>query len=145
MKNIEVLENEILPLILNKISKNCIRQNDIFLKPYGFSKHHALYITCLYKYSEGLRMNDFNDIIGCDKANTSRAIADLLGKGLIYKDTANESEKKFKVKLTEQGYKIANMLIEDNKKNVEKMMNMLTEEESNMFLQILRKISCMED
>lgn len=144
MKYIDELENDILPLVFSRITKNCNRQYDMFLKPYGLSKHHAFYITCLYKFKDGLKMNDFNNIIGCDKANTSRAIADLLEKGLICKSSEFDNEKKYSVKLNSKGFEIADSFIKDSKEYMEKMFGSLTEEEIKSFVQLLKKISLME-
>ena len=122
MKYIEELENQIFPLIFNKLIKNCNRQYDLFLKPYGLSKHHAFYLTCLHKFKEGLTMNNFNSIIGCDKANTSRAIADLLEKDLICKDKEFDNEKKYLVKLTPKGCELANSFVDDCKNYTQKIL-----------------------
>lgn len=144
MKYIDELENQILPLIFSKITKNCHRQYDIFLKPYGLSKHHAFYLTCLHKFKSGLKMNDFNSIIGCDKANTSRAIADLLDKGLICKSSEYDNEKKYSVKLTDKGYDIADSFVKDSKKYMEAMLDVLSDEESQEFMRMLKKIVSVE-
>ena len=144
MKYIDELENEILPLIFSKITKNCNRQYDIFLKPYGLSKHHAFYLTCLHKFKDGLKMNDFNNLIGCDKANTSRAISDLLDKGLICKSSEFENEKKYSIRLTSKGFEIADSFVQDSKKYMEALLDVLTDDECDSFMKTLKKIASKE-
>ena len=144
MKYIEELENQIFPLIFNKLIKNCNRQYDLFLKPYGLSKHHAFYLTCLHKFKEGLTMNNFNSIIGCDKANTSRAIADLLDKGLICKSSEFENEKKYSIRLTSKGFEIADSFVQDSKKYMEALLDVLTDYECDSFMKTLKKIASKE-
>ena len=45
-----------------------------------------------------VKLNELNKLIGCDKANTSRAIGDLEEKGIIFKNNIDCSEKKYLVK-----------------------------------------------
>ena len=94
--NIENIENCVIPILFNKTNKEFTKAYDELLKPYGLTKFHGFYLICLYKNPQGLKLNDINHIIGCDKANTSRAIADLENKGFISKSTDNTNEKKYK-------------------------------------------------
>jgi len=140
MKEINDFENCILPLLFNKANKNFNKQYDECLKPYGLSKFHAFYLIVLVKNKEGLTMNEINNFIGCDKANTSRAINDLQEKEIIFRDFGHYNEKKFLVKLTEKGYRIACHLLQTSKVSIESELSKLTQNEMNELFRLIKKI-----
>ena len=106
--DLENFENCIIPILFNKTNKLFTKLYDDLLKPYGLSKFHGFYLICLHKNPEGLKLNDFNQIIGCDKANTSRAMSDLESKGFIVRDSDSIIEKtSFHIKGVELNSKTA--------------------------------------
>lgn len=140
MNNIDNFENEVFPILFNKINKNINKQYDKFLKPYALSKLHAFYLICLRKFDKGLKLNDLNSLIGCDKANTSRAITDLEEKGVVTRDTTFDNERKYFVKLTEYGNKIASYFINESKKKLNSMLSNLDEKEQEQLFYLINKL-----
>lgn len=138
--NIEKFENCVIPILFNKTNKELTKVYDELLKPYGLSKFHGFYLICLQKNPQGLKLNDINHIIGCDKANTSRAITDLENKGFIIKVFDNCNEKKYMVKLSEQGSDIAGKFVENIRKVSNSMLDKLTEEEQSQFVYLIQKM-----
>lgn len=139
INNINIFDID-LPIVLNKMSKNFNRDYGEFLKPYGLSKIHSLYLLCLHKRKDGMKLKELNEVIGCDKANTSRAISDLQEKGIICRNTENENEKKYLVKLTEHGYNVSTKFAELVKQNVNKVISKLTKEEMSTLIGIFKKL-----
>ena len=140
MESLGNFETCIIPMAFSKICKVFNKQYDECLKPYGLSKLHGFYLLTLIKNEKGLTLNEINDFIGCDKANTSRAVADLQDKGIIVKDISANTEKKFIVRLSEKGREIARKFAEYSKRFVEKCLSKLTLDESSELLRLIRKI-----
>ena len=138
--NIEKFENCVIPILFNKTNKELTKAYDDLLRPYGLSKFHGFYLICLHKNPQGLKLNDINHIIGCDKANTSRAITDLEKKGFIIKVYDNCNEKKYVVRLSEQGLEIADKFIGNIRKVGNSMLDRLTEEEQTQLIYLIQKM-----
>ena len=93
------LEKSIISLI-----KRITKKEDEFLSQYGLTHFHALYLGHLNLYDE-LTMVELTNMIGFDKANTTRVVRDLLNKNYVEK---TGGERKFKLHLTNLGKNIAN-------------------------------------
>ncbi len=133
-------ESCVLPIVFSKLNKNFSKQYDEILKPYGLSKFHAFYLIYLHKYTDGLTLGDCNRLIGCDKANTSRAVADLESKSMINRLYANEGEKKYLIALTEKGREISQKFIESTRGFAKTMLDKITLEEQKLLLNIINKM-----
>lgn len=129
-----------LPILFSKMSKDFNRDYGEFLKPYGLSKIHSFYLLCLHKRPDGIKLKELSEIVGCDKANTSRAIADLQDKGIVCKDTDNDIEKKYMVMLTSDGREIANKFAELVKVNVTNVLSRLSKNEIDTLKSIINKL-----
>lgn len=129
-----------LPILFSKMSKDFNRDYGEFLKPYGLSKIHSFYLLCLHKRPDGIKLKELSEIVGCDKANTSRAIADLQDKGIVCKDTDNDIEKKYMVMLTSEGREIANKFAELVKVNVTNVLSRLSKNEIDTLKSIINKL-----
>ena len=93
------LEKSIISLI-----KRITKKEDEYLSKYGLTHFHALYLGHLNLYDE-LTMVELTNMIGFDKANTTRVVRDLLNKNYVEK---TGGERKFKLHLTNLGKNIAN-------------------------------------
>ena len=129
-----------LPILFSKMSKDFNRDYGEFLKPYGLSKIHSFYLLCLHKRPDGIKLKELSEIVGCDKANTSRAIADLQDKGIVCKDTDNDIEKKYMVMLTSEGREIANKFAELVRVNVTNVLSRLSKNEIDTLKSIINKL-----
>ena len=72
-----------------------------------------------------LTLSEITDLLGVDKAYTTRIVNSLLQKGLVDK---TDSIRKYSVLLTEQGREILKLIANDVKKNREKLLNGIDEE-----------------
>ena len=138
--DIENFENCIIPILFNKTNKLFTKLYDDLLKPYGLSKFHGFYLICLHKNPDGLKLNDFNQIIGCDKANTSRAMSDLEAKGFIVRDSESIIEKKYMVKLTDIGKEVSDKFVNNIRKFGSSLMDKLTEDEQKQLVYLIQKM-----
>ncbi len=136
----ESLMNIDLPILFSKMSKDFNKDYGEFLKPYGLGKLHAFYLLCLHKRPQGMKLKDLSEIVGCDKANTSRALADMQERGIVCKDTDSNLEKKYMVMLTDNGLKIAEEFATIVKGNVEKVLSRLTKNEIETLFSIVKKL-----
>lgn len=88
------------------LKKNIQKKINLFLKPYNITSIHAPYLLLL-KHSNMLFMNEFNDLLGVDKANTARVIDYLYQQKMIDK---TKEVRKYKVYLTDYGMKVTKEL-----------------------------------
>jgi DNA-binding MarR family transcriptional regulator len=130
----------IIPVYINRLHKNMQKIYDDLLKPYGLSKFHAFYLMFLMKYDKGLKLNELNDKIGCDKANTSRAIMDMENKGIIIREVNTDCEKKFIVKLTNKGFDIANKFKQMSRDCMQNLFGKLSNKEQEDYSKLTEKM-----
>lgn len=93
-----------MPIYIGKIKKLMQKELNEKLKKHDLSSFHVMYIMVLYKNAEGLTLKELSSLVEVDKANTTRAINDLLNKDYIYR---TEEMRKYKIKLTQKGKNIA--------------------------------------
>lgn len=113
-------------------------QNEITLtlKNYDLTCPQGYFLN-LFNHHSMLTLSEITDLSGVDKAYTTRIVNSLLQKGLVDK---TDSIRKYSVFLTEQGRKILKLIANDVKKNREKLLNGIGEEELNNFKNTLKKI-----
>lgn len=114
MGEIDFLNLEFSKAIVDVVKK-MRKKMDEFLKKYGLTHFHALYVLELFKFGT-LTMGELTDNIGVDKANTSRVVKDLIEKG--YAEKIGEADRKFSLKLTRTGKKMA----QDFKTRIDNLM-----------------------
>lgn len=129
-----------MPLLLNKINKNFCKECDNCLKERGLSKLHAFYLLCLYHNIEGIKLTELNDLVGCDKANTSRVVNDLENKNIVMRENTKQI-KKYIIKLTDYGKSICEEFANKVRERFRKMFDCLTIDETKQFLGLLEKMS----
>ena len=84
------------------IKKICKKEDEL-MSNYGLTHFHSRYIMNIYKF-KSLTMADLTDLVGVDKANTTRVVKDLLSHEIVIK---TGGERKFSLSLTDKGKKIA--------------------------------------
>lgn len=137
--NYECLDS-IIPILLNKACKNFCKEFDSILKPYGLSKLHAFYLIVLFNNAnKGITLSDINNKLGCDKANTSRALTNLMEKNFISK-SSNACEKKYMVKLTKEGEQLAKTFIDRVQESNYELLSVFDEEEKMEFFRLVKKL-----
>lgn len=113
-------------------------QNEITLtlKNYDLTCSQGYFLN-LFNHHSMLTLSEITDLLGVDKAYTTRIVNSLLQKGLVDK---TDSIRKYSVFLTEQGREILKLIANDVKKNREKLLNGIDEKELNNFKNTLKKI-----
>lgn len=128
-----------LPLVLGKILKKLHSFADPILEKYNLSRIHVHYLLTLHDCEKSISAKELSEKMSVDKANTSRAINELLERGFVEKET--EDQKSFPLKLTAIGQQVATELKTQNAKELMKMLSILTLEEKAQMKSILTKIS----
>ena len=90
--------------VLQDMNKTFHKKEDEFLSKYNLTHFHSKYLVNLHIHGQ-MSMTELTENIGVDKANTTRAVKDLLDKGFIEK--VGESERKFNLQLSKTGKEVA--------------------------------------
>ena len=135
MKNKECISLN-LGKVVGGVVKKLRKKQDDLLSPYGLTNFHAVYIVNLNKYQE-MTMSDLTAVAGTDKANTTRVVKDLLSKNIVEK---HGGERKFILKLTENGKQIAKTFKDKIEKFMQKVFVDFTESERMELCKLLDKL-----
>lgn len=131
----ENLEIEFITTTSNAL-KTFKKKEDEILFPFALSSFHAKYIKLLHRFRE-MTMNKLTELIGVDKANTTRAVKELLEQQIVEKQGGI---RKFKLVLTKKGIEIAEkfMLAFDN--FFKRVLKDFSEEEKITLITLLNKL-----
>jgi DNA-binding MarR family transcriptional regulator len=132
-------ELDFFPMSIGKLNKQMQKRFCEELKPFELSSAHALYLIVLYE-NDGLTLKDLTENVGMDKANTTRVISDLNLKGYIYTDRLKEGSRKYKVYLSDEGKKAADIVRSVITKMLGDIFSVLTEKERAQYIKILKKL-----
>ena len=99
-----------------------------------------LFLLHLYKY-RGATQEELTEMLKVDKATTTRAIKKLEDNGYVIRDKRKEDKRAYNVILTEKALDIEPKFFEVLDEWKEKLKEILTEEEENTLLKLLKKIS----
>lgn len=111
------------------------------LTKYGLKGPHAIYLTAMYKYPEGITVPQLCEICGKDKSDASRMISILEEKGLVTKQVVGGSLYRGKLRLTAQGRLAAEHVSKRASRAVEAAGRNLTDEARAMFYNSLDSIT----
>ena len=111
------------------------------LRKYGLKSPHAIYLTTMYKYPNGITVPQFCEVSGKDKSDASRMIAILEKKGLVEKQGVNGSLYRGVWMLTDEGRKAAQQVSLRASRAVELAGKDLTEENRAFFYQALESVT----
>ncbi len=103
---------------------------------YGLKGAHAQYLVALYRAEEGITAVKLQEICDNDKAAVSRAISDMIEKGLIIKD--GDSPYRARLSLTEKGKNAAEFVCKRAQTAVE--LTGITDEDREIFYSSLEKL-----
>lgn len=138
-------EQTCFPIWFAKIRKAIQRRQLEILKPYGLSSIHAMYLTMLLNNEDGMTLRELNERMFVDKANTSRAIATLEEKGYVERDENGSSKLKYRIKLTHEGAKVAQVVADDMKVVHGILHGTMTEDEILIIRNVMLKVSKAAD
>lgn len=107
------------------------------MKVYGLKGAHALYLTTLYRYPEGITVPELCELCLKDKSDASRMLAILEKKELVRKEGGYGG----KVQLTEAGLQAARQVRSRVCRAVEEAGKDLSAEEREIFTKALGSIT----
>jgi len=136
----EIISPTMLPVILNKLRKRLDKANSDLLKDYDLSKLHLLYLMVLFENKEGMTLNELSNYLDFDKANTSRAISQLISKEYVHKMEHGVLELKYRVALTPKGINAAALIWDHNQRANFELIQLFTPEELMSLSQIADKL-----
>ncbi|CCV65695.1 MAG: MarR family winged helix-turn-helix transcriptional regulator [Paracholeplasma sp.] len=126
---------------LHSLTKMIHQSLDDQIKDFNISRLHAPYIKLLSVFKTGLTQKELTSKLGVDKANTSRAINDLVKKNYVKKDFQENLEINYKLVLTEKGLALSNTLMKTVEDKYVELFSVLELEELETFRRIVKKIT----
>lgn len=79
---------------------------------YGLKGPHAIYLTVLYNFEDGITAPQLSELCGKDKADVSRMMSIMEKKGLVVKESVGKNLYRGLLKLTDVGRKAAEQVRE---------------------------------
>ncbi len=111
------------------------------MEQYGLSGPHALYLTTLYHYKEGITSAKLSEICGKNKSDVSRMVSVLEKKGLVKRVHVHKNFYRALLKLTEEGKHAAEQVREKVDVAVAYVENGISGENRETFYHVLEQIS----
>lgn len=111
------------------------------LGKYGLRGSHALYLTTMYRYPDGITVPRLCELCGKDKSDASRMISILEQKGLVTKKEVDGSLYRGLLVLTHEGCEAAKHVSERACRIVELVAEDLTDENREIFYESLSMIT----
>lgn len=133
---------EVFTLALSEMTSSWNKIATEELKPYGLKGSCIIYLIALYKIPQGLTAANLCEMCNRDKAEVSRAVKSLEDKGFVVRTNTTVSGYRASITLTDEGKKITYELRERIKQLVEEGGKGLSEEEREIFYDVLARISC---
>lgn len=106
----------------------------------GVRGPYAIYILTLAKYPSGIPAAKIAELCSRDKADVSRAVADLSLKGLVKKDENQSKKYRSPISLTEEGFSAAERISAKARRAVEIASEGVSDEERKIFYETLETI-----
>lgn len=111
------------------------------MEPYSLKGPHAIYLVAILRSTQGLTCAQLCELSGRDKADVSRAISLMESKGLVRRQCNGTNLYRAQIFLTEQGVQAAEHICQRASLAVEYASSGYTEEERNIFWQVLDTIA----
>lgn len=111
------------------------------MEQYGLNSPHAVYLTTLYQYPEGITAAKLGQLCCKNKADVSRMVAILEKKGLVYRQTVGTNRYRAKLLLTEEGAQAAGHVQQRAAVAVELAGSGMTDAERGVFYRCLERIT----
>lgn len=128
-----------IPVIISKFKKVMNKSQSEILSHVGLKGVHTLYLICLYKNPQGMTQKELTAQLEVDKANTTRAIRELIEKKCVCR--ARESaQRNVKLTLTKQGESIAKKLDANAKRFHDMVFSAMTPQEKEIIQRVLCKV-----
>lgn len=121
-----------------KILKQVQKVEDEFLASADLTHFHSHYLLDLYLTKQET-MQEMSARLGCDKANTTRVVKDLIDKNLV---TKTSQIRKFSLKLTDKGKMVALTLKRKITSFLKSVFSDFSVEEKQQFALLFEKMLC---
>ena len=108
---------------------------------YGLNSPHAVYLTTLSGFKEGITAARLGELCGKNKADVSRMVGILEQKGLVRKEAVGGNLYRARLLLTEEGRQAAEHVQQRAALAVELAGSGMTEEEREVFYRCLERIA----
>ena len=108
---------------------------------YGLNSPHAVYLTALYQFEEGITAARLGELCCKNKADVSRMVSIMEKKGLVYRESTGENMYRALLKLTQEGKTAAKLVQERVALAVELAGAGLSEEDRAVFYDALERIT----
>lgn len=102
--------NSFLPAFFDRMSLQMRKNMTSIVEPYGLTHAHAIYLIAL-RLQDGQTMVGLSHFLDMDTANTNRVIKILREKELVCDDRKSESNKKYRIFLTDSGKELADKVM----------------------------------
>jgi DNA-binding MarR family transcriptional regulator len=94
-------------LVISEISSHWHKITSDEMEKYGLKGAHAMYLTTLQRYEDGLTATQLCELCGKDKSDVSRMMGIMEKKGLVIKEGINQNMYRGVFRLTEAGKEAA--------------------------------------
>ena len=111
------------------------------MQKYGLKGPYAIYLITMHRYPEGITAARLGELCSRNKADVSRAMAELEEKRLIIREGTSQTLYRARLKLTEDGLAAARQLQERARIAVDLGGKGLTEERRAVFYEALELIA----
>lgn len=111
------------------------------MEKYELNSPHAVYLTTLYKFEEGLTAAKLGELCCKNKADVSRMVSVLEKKGLVRKEAVGGNYYRARLLLTEEGKQAAQQVQQRAAVAVELAGSGMTDEEREVFYRCLERIT----
>ena len=108
---------------------------------YELHSPHAVYLTTLYDFKDGITAAKLGELCCKNKADVSRMVAILEKKGLVRKEAVGENLYRARLLLTEEGKRAAEHVQQRAALAVELAGSGMSEEEREVFYRCLERIT----
>lgn len=111
------------------------------MEKYGYKGAFAQYLAAMSRYPMGVTSAQLCEICDKDKAAVSRIVAEMEGKGLVIRETENDTMYRAKLRLTDEGKHAAEFVCKRAQAAVSAGGTGLNDEERQIFYRVLDQIS----
>ena len=108
---------------------------------HGLKGPYAVYFTAMYRYRDGITAAQLGEVCSRDKADVSRAMKQLLELELVEKCDASAKSYRNRLKLTDEGLRLAELINEKAVTAVENASKGLSAEKRIIFYEALELIT----
>lgn len=128
-------------LLIGEISRCWHKISTEEMEKYGLNCSHAVYLSTLYEYADGITAAKLSELCGKNKSDVSRMIHIMEKKGLVKKECVHKNFYRARLKLTEEGRQAAEYVRDRAKLAVEYAGESVSNEHREIFYQVLGQIS----